>query len=290
MSHKILSIHYLSFFIIVCLISPACSSGTPGIACSEWNLKITNGLTIDQSWNEIYISRSTSQKDPNGRNASDIYLLTHDGTSFSSPTLAPFSDPRFIDYHPVFSVDNQQLFFISWRPIPGSDEGLAYGNIWYVERQGEQWSQPIYLDIINQAGHDSYPSLTRDGTLYFNSDRPGGEGGMDIYRSKLENGRYTTPINVASLNSADSENDLFIDPDERFMIFNRYYPSNGQMDMLISFHESDKWSAPQKLDLINQPDVYELTPTISPDGKLFFYELNGKVQCIPIKDLLAGIR
>jgi Tol biopolymer transport system component len=39
---------------------------------------------------------------------------------------------------------------------------------------------------INTEFEDTMPSATRDGSLlYFNSDRPGGFGGFDIYEVRL---------------------------------------------------------------------------------------------------------
>lgn len=289
MSHKKLSTHYLSLLFILTANLTTCSPKNNHIPCDQWHMQITNGLSIDRQWQEIYISRATAQKDPNGRNANDIYQLSYKDGSFTAPAITSFSLPSYIDYHPVLSPDNQRLFFISWRPVPGSDKPLDYGNIWYVDRQGDDWGAPVYMNAINHDGHDSYPTVTRDGTLYFNSDRKGGQGGMDIYKSTLRDGRYMEPKPVKALNSRDAENDLFIEPDERFIIFNRYYEASGEMDMLISFHENGDWSAPEKLDLINRAGIYELTPTISPDGLLFFYEVEGEVQCIPMAELMESI-
>ena len=67
------------------------------------------------------------------------------------------------------------------------------GDLWVSTREttSQPWSTPKSLGPnINTAEDDSTPNLSCDGTtLYFNSRRPGGIGGSDLYfiaRKKLE--------------------------------------------------------------------------------------------------------
>ncbi len=69
----------------------------------------------------------------------------------------------------------------------------------------------------------AHPSISEDGnTLYFISNRPGGYGGTDIYRSDRTNGQWSEPFNVGpSINT--SENEVF-----PFYINNTlYFASDG---------------------------------------------------------------
>ncbi|WP_273444494.1 hypothetical protein [Neolewinella agarilytica] len=74
------------------------------------------------------------------------------------------------------------------------------------------WTNPRKLDI-NQAGYTTtQPNVGFDATsgseyLFFSSDRPGGQGGMDIYRVKVSSdGTLGTVENVEKVNT--SENDV----------------------------------------------------------------------------------
>ena len=109
---------------------------------------------------------------------------------------------------------------------------------------------------------------------------------MDIYLSKYIDGQYQEPINLELLNSAHTENDLVVDPEEGFIIFNRYIDSTNALDLYISFSNGKEWSTPVLLEQINQTDEWELTPTLSPDGNYFFYELNGKIMQYELAKLL----
>ena len=106
---------------------------------------------------------------------------------------------------------------------------------------------------------------------------------MDIYVSEYKNGNWQTPNLVPELNSEHSENDLVVDPDERFIILNRYITDSKEIDLFISYNENGKWSEPKPMDSINKPNVWELTPTLSLDGKTLFLEVNGKVECYEIE-------
>jgi len=47
--------------------------------------------------------------------------------------------------------------------------------------------------------------------------RKGGKGGLDIYRAKFVNGKYTEPENLGDvINTERSELECTISPDERF--------------------------------------------------------------------------
>jgi len=57
-------------------------------------------------------------------------------------------------------------------------------------------------------------------TLYFVAQRPDSAGGLDIYRSKRYSGQYDEPRNLGRvINSPQAENDVYIAPDESFIIF-----------------------------------------------------------------------
>lgn len=177
------------------------------------------------------------------------------------------------------------MFFNS-RSHPDSANKYLPHNIWAIYKTQSGWSIPEMVKGINSLEYDSYPSIARNNNLYFNSDRDGGKGGMDFYVSHFIDGEYQEPVNIERLNSSDAENDLVVDPDERFIIFNRYINSTKEIDLFISFKKANQWTTPRKLDNINSADNWELTPTLSPDGKYFFYELNHNIMQINLGVLI----
>jgi Tol biopolymer transport system component len=80
------------------------------------------------------------------------------------------------DYSPDISSDGLTLYYDSY---------LAGRDLWVTSRADPNaaWQQPIHLGVpFNTASADTDPSISADGSLlYFVSDRPGGQGGFDIW-------------------------------------------------------------------------------------------------------------
>ncbi len=247
-----------------------------------------NGIQFSQDGKTLYLSNSLDTTFSGGRYAgrtySGIFVSHHVEGQWTEPELLDFG--WLIDaYHPVLSADNSELYFNS-RSDPDSLGRSMMHNIWRSARTTDGWGAPSIAPTINSTGHDSYPSLAANGNIYFNSDRAGGQGGMDIYQARLVDGRFEEPVNLVALNSADEENDLVIDPQERFIIFNRYIHESAGLDLYISFNSEDGWTIPRLLDKVNNAEKWELTPTISPDASYFFFELDNKIMQIDLGQLI----
>ena len=145
-----------------------------------------------------------------------------------------------------------------------------------MERVGDGWSEPINPGPpINSEHQEFYPSLTTDGTLYFKSNRPGGSGLGDIYRSRLVDGEYReAELLPAPVNTEDSEGDALIASDESFLIITGRAlqpPESRDYDLYVSFRRSDdSWTERIWLGEKVNSDQGETRPTLSPDGRYFF--------------------
>ncbi|HEV2131982.1 MAG TPA: hypothetical protein VGR27_12795, partial [Longimicrobiaceae bacterium] len=107
---------------------------------------------------------------PVSRQAS-IYVTHLVRGRWTTPQVAPFSG-EYSDIDPFITPDGSQLFFSSIRPVDGQPRLDA--DIWMVERTRTGWSEPIHLgNVVNSPNDDLYPSVARDGTVYFGSSRPG---------------------------------------------------------------------------------------------------------------------
>lgn len=254
------------------------------IIFGQGEITTRNGISFSSKGDTLYTSGQLEKKFDNGRFYAGIFKSRYEDGKWTNPEQVQFG--LEIDaYHPVLSNDNKALFFNS-RSSPDSANLSIPHNIWAARRTPSGWGRPEMVEGVNSLAYDSYPSVAKNNNLYFNSDRAGGKGGMDFYVSYYIEGKYQEPINIEKLNSSDTENDLVIDPNERFIIFNRYIDSTKELDLYISFRKDLEWSFPRKLDNINSTDTWELTPTISPDGKYFFYELNNNIMQIDLATLI----
>jgi len=80
------------------------------------------------------------------------------------------------------------------------EEGVNQINLYTAEKVAGEWTniEPVSFNDDNYStGH---PAISPDGkTLYFSSDKPGGQGGSDIYMVELKaDGTYGEPKNLAN--------------------------------------------------------------------------------------------
>jgi Tol biopolymer transport system component len=216
--------------------------------------------------NEFYFS----VRNPN---FSTIFVSKRIENHWSIPEPLPFTT-KYMDIDVSISPDGMKLFFCSNRKSESDKETNSNFDIWYCHREGNNWGKPIKLgDNINSQRDDFYPIVTRDGTLFFNSQRAG-EGTNDIYTSRLKNGEYLPAEKVIDkINTEFREFDAYVDPDQTFMIFASYRPGGfGQSDLYISFRtENNEWSQSINMGPKINGIGNELCPYLSPDGKYLFY-------------------
>jgi hypothetical protein len=253
-------------------------------------LKTNNGISFAPDMKTLYLSRYTQEKDSAGRQFIKLFESRYANNTWSDPVPLPFNEPATpFEYHPVVSPDGHTIFYNSRRAEPGSAvKYYAKNNLWYVNRLPDGgWSSPIMIKEIATPEYDDYATVARSGNLYFRSDRPGGKGGGDIYVSRLLNGTYQKPEAVIDINSKHNENDLCVDPGERFIIFNRYIDATEEMQLYLSIRTGNGWSPPRMIYQLERADEWELTPTLSPDGKYFFYEVNANIQRVELSSLFS---
>lgn len=215
----------------------------------------------------LYFLRST----PNF-NLWTILVSRFDGGKWLTPEVAPFSG-QYSDADPFITSDGSRLFFISNRPVAG--KSTTDLDIWVVKKTQAGWSDPENVGApINSPGAEWYPTVAANGTIYFGSDREGGKGRTDIYRARLVDGKYAAAENLGdAINTQFNEFEPLIAPDESFLIFMSGGRAEGRggFDLYISYNRNGNWTKPENLgDKINSSGN-EYSPTISPDGKYFFW-------------------
>jgi Tol biopolymer transport system component len=222
-----------------------------------------------------------------------IHVSWFDGKNWTNPVLAPFSNNKYSNADPAFAADGK-LYFISNRPKNGSDAPSNY-DIWFCKPLAEgRWSEPENLQIVNTDSNEYYISFSKNGNLYFASDRSGGFGEEDIYVSRLVNGKYTKPENIgAAINSLKSEYDPCISPDEDFIIFtssNREGGFGGADLYYAKSKDGKNWTSPVNLGKNFNTPSREYCSYLSPDGKYFFFSGGGDVKWVSIRAIDALVR
>ncbi|MCX6252107.1 MAG: OmpA family protein [Bacteroidetes bacterium] len=179
----------------------------------------------------------------------------------------------------TLTVDNNTLYYTVCKYT--KDRSYFNCDIYYSDFVNGDWT-PIksVSDKVNLPfSWESQPSISSDGkSLYFISDRPGGYGGYDVYRSmKNSSGEWGTPINLGpNINTRQNEKSPFIHPDDKTL----YFSSDGWMGMGgydVFFSRVDSagtWSKPVNLGYpINSPDD-EVGFIVSTDGTHVYFASN----------------
>ena len=131
-------------------------------------------------------------------------------------------------------------------------EDNADGNIYSSTYSDGTWSHIRKLNRnINTKFFESHAAISADGnSLYFCSNRDGGEGGLDIYVSeKDESGEWGEPRNLgATINTPFNEDTPFITANDSVLYFSSEgHASIGGFDIFKSQRLNDGWKTPQNL-------------------------------------------
>lgn len=179
---------------------------------------------------------------------------------------------------PAFSPDGNKLYFIA-------DDTETEKGLYFIEKQGENWTEPKSLNIIARFPELKYmyaPSLTNNATLYFfgHAEGLGSRNDFGIYRSELINGIYAKPeLLPSSINASDGVINWmpFIARDESYLLFSSNR-NTGSQSLYISFRLSDgSWTEAHGLGEAINSQKGERFPYVSPDGKyLFFTRWHGR--------------
>ena len=153
------------------------------------------------------------------------------------------------------------------------DDKYGNGDIFESLLTGREWSNPIPLpEPINSPHIETSASISPDGkTLYFVSNRPNGQGDLDIwYSTKNQQGKWEKAKNLGNtVNTPEKEEGVFIHPDGKTLYFSsKGLGGAGGYDIFYTRLENGVWTKPQNLgEGINSAN----------DDVYFVMEANGKV-------------
>ena len=181
-----------------------------------------------------------------------------------------------------FSPDKKRLYFTLREK---NFFGKEVSRIYYRHKRNGIWQAPKELGAdVNLLAYNSSRAVVAPSydsqleLVYFVSDRPGGQGGYDIWYSvyDLLRDTHTAPENAGeTLNTAADEMSPFYDLQEGFLYFSSEgHPGFGGLDVFRSRGSLVNWTQPENLGInINsaQNDVYY---TVYPGQEKAFFVSN----------------
>jgi outer membrane protein OmpA-like peptidoglycan-associated protein len=138
-----------------------------------------------------------------------LMMSTRRGDQWMDPVSFSFQKEKTNYGHPAFAANGTTLFFSS------DVEGGLGGHDLYYTQMDEQggWIEPINLgSLVNTIGDEQYPTVYMD-TLYYSSDHFAGLGGLDIFKTYLDqDGKWVPPLNLrAPINSGGDDFGFVVD-------------------------------------------------------------------------------
>lgn len=236
------------------------------------------GSVFNKENNEFYFAVDSS-------NRASIKFTKYNNGKWTKP-ITILSDPNYSFNDPFLSNDENRLYYISDKPRNEKDTIKDY-DIWYSEKMGKKWSAPINAGLtINTDAQEYYISFANNGAMYFASNKEKSNKRLhdfDIYKSGIRKGKFKTPEKLSnSINSKRYEADVFISPDESYIIFCSARKTGfGKGDLYISFkNENGKWTQSINMGKPINSSGHELCPFVTKDGKYLFYTSNKDIYWI----------
>ena len=146
------------------------------------------------------------------------------------------------DCEPVcLSADGKELYLV--RKVKNN------ADIYVTVFDGEKWSMMRPLNKnINSSRNEMSACLSSDGlTLYFSSDRRGGYGGLDLYKSeRTKDGDWGPAVNLGkTINTDKNETNPYLCEGDKVLVFaSEGHLTMGGYDIFMSQQSGKTWSTP----------------------------------------------
>lgn len=191
---------------------------------------------------------------------------------FDPPQLLPgLSGEDEKDDDPALTRDLLTLYFNAQRA-----GGQGKEDIWFAERAShdDPFSAPTPESALNSEARETGIALAPDGlSLWFSSDRDGGQGGLDVYLATRPNARGAWSINrVPELSSAGDDLVSSVADGERSLFLARRDDDDDDYDLYVARRpdRTSTFAAPEPIAALNTDDEESDAVLLEASGGLVF--------------------
>ncbi|MFA1771127.1 OmpA family protein [Rufibacter glacialis] len=210
------------------IVTPVLAANT---AASEFSPILLNNELIFSS------TRENATYKGNGEGFLNLYVVPVADTGMAAaPTVRPFAAvlnaPEVHDASPAFTNEGRTMVFA--RGNTGKKSGSENVDLYISQYKTGEWSEPRPASFNDPVAWDASPAFSPDGrTLYFSSNRRGGQGGRDIWKTTLDAaGRFSRPENLGpTINTPGNESFPYVGPDSTLYIASDGHPGLGGLDL-----------------------------------------------------------
>jgi hypothetical protein len=253
-------------------------------------LNFTRGYALSADGKRIYI---TSAKSP-VIGGYDIFTAELKGNAWTNPEnlMLPINS-KTNDGCPSFTPDGNIIYFMRCEKMTTikADGCKIFRS---AKKPNGQWEEPQELPEFINTGNSQTPRIMADKeTLIFSSDKmPGNKGGMDLYLTRFQQGKWSEPVPLDFVNSERDDQYISVNALGRYLIKEAkgarnnweltefLIPSNLRPKGLMKVEgkvvgeEGGAVAAYiSLLDVLNGKRIHSMRPAA--DGSFFFYLSEG---------------
>ena len=181
-----------------------------------------------------------------------------------------FSHPGTKGFHnPSLAERGKKIYFSGQFKA-----GKGGRDIYYIEKEKDEegviWSRPEPVgDTLNTEFTEDYPLVVGDTALYFASNRPGGQGGLDIwaFHKRRNESLWKEAVNLGPIfNSSENDYNVAYNRSSMYFLSNRA-GTRGKSDIYYPVHYDFKFDKELAIDnTIEEPKGFNWV--------LFFFDYN----------------
>lgn len=220
-----------------------------------------------------------------GKQFYQLYHAKGDEDKFSAATpFATALHTKLYDGPVCFNSTGSQMFFTRSNIENGSIR-KDKNDVVQLKIFSSQWSDGKWgIEVPFIHNNDNYscahPSLSADGkTLYFSSDMPGGQGGMDLWKCNWNGTSWDTPINLGTeINTPGSEVFPTIHNDGTLYYSSNGLPGMGGLDIYVAPQKNNAFAKPVNLGSPINSSNDDFGICLKPDGMSGYFSSNRKNQ------------
>ena len=247
------------------------------------------GANINSEWDEYLAALTADESEliytvrrPRDEKTICLFCLTEEDFYASNKVNGqwqprePLGSPVNSHYNEgaqCISPDGRYLFYT----LCNTESGYGSCDLYWSKRIGNRWSRPRnFGPPVNTEHWESQPSIAPDGkTIYFASNRPGGQGGVDLWKTEMmAEGVFSVPENLGNvINTKADDTAPFIHTDGRTL----YFASDGHVGMggkdlfYATLLNNDKWTEPKNLGYPINTAADEINILINAAGNTAYF-------------------
>ena len=227
-------------------------------------------------------SLGTKRDQYSGDSYYDIYSAKKAGGTWSVPKAIEGSvNGAYHEGPATFNKAGDEMYFTRSNYLKNKLKANAKEEnnlkIYKTKLVNGKWEGNEEMPFNSDDYSVGHPSLSSDGmTLYFTSDMPGGQGGSDLYRSKMEGGKWSKPENLGpEINTSGNEAFPYIhDQDSTFYFSSDANFNMGGLDIFKCKWNGSKWSTPMNIKVPLNSNKDDFAFSLKADGKTGYLSSN----------------